>query len=104
VGSLLFGGAFIAVGVFISSLTESLVIAAMGTFFVSAVFLLINLFIPSSNTNAFFELVGNQISFNTRYTPFTEGILDFSSIVYFLSIIATFIFLTVRAIERRRWS
>lgn len=104
IGALLFGGAFIAIGVFISSLTESLVIAAMGTFVVSAFFLLMNVLIPTVNGNVFYDFLANWISFNSRYTPFTEGILDFSSIIYFLSIIASFLFLTVRAIESKRWS
>lgn len=104
IGSLLFAGAFIAIGVLISALTESLVIAAMGTFFVSAFFLLINVLIPSSGGNVITDFIVNWLSFNSRYTPFTQGILDFSSIVYFLSIIASFLFLTVRAIESKRWS
>lgn len=104
IGSILFGGAFISIGVFISSLTESLVISAMGTFFVSALFLLMNVIIPTSGGNVFYDFLANWVSFNSRYTPFTKGILDFSSIIYFISIISAFLFFTVRAIERRRWS
>lgn len=40
----------------------------------------------------------------TRFQGFTMGVFDLSAIVYYLSISALFIFLTVRVIEKRRWS
>jgi ABC-2 type transport system permease protein len=43
-------------------------------------------------------------SLMTRYDDFSSGILAISPIVYYLSFTAVFLFLTVRVIERRRWS
>jgi len=40
----------------------------------------------------------------SRYRNFTMGVFDLSAIIYYLSIAALFIFLTVRVIEKRRWS
>ena len=102
-GAILFGAAFIALGMFISSLTESQVVAAIGTFFISTIFILLDV-LPVLITNKTALSVIKWISFVGRYTPFTEGLLDFSSVVFFLSATALFIFLTVRTIERRRWS
>lgn len=101
-GAIIFGGAFIAIGIFISSLTESMVISAICTFMVSALFLLMDI-IPSNANSAILDFIIKWISFVERYTPFTEGILDFSSIIYFLSIIIVFLFFTVRAVESKRW-
>ncbi|WAM31341.1 ABC transporter permease [Caldicellulosiruptor naganoensis] len=40
----------------------------------------------------------------SRYQKFTNGLLDLSSIAYYLSFIFVFIFLTIRVLEKRRWS
>lgn len=102
IGAILFGGAFISVGMFISSLTESQVVAAIGAFFIGTMFTLLDV-IPMLTTNTFILKVINWISFVGRYTPFTMGLLDFSSLVFFAGISAVFIFLTIMAIEKRRW-
>lgn len=103
IGSLLYGGAFIAIGMFISSLTESQVVAAIGTFFIAAMFIILDV-IPFLTSNDSLVQLVSAVSFVDRYAHFAMGILDFSSIVYFLSVSAFFIFLTVRVIERRRWN
>ena len=44
---------------------------------------------------------------NTAYAQFDtfyEGMFDLTAIVYFLSVISLFVFLTVQAVEKRRWS
>lgn len=102
-GAILFGAAFIAVGMFISSMTESQFVAAMGSFSIATVFIILDV-IPLVTDNEFIVSLVNSISFVGRYTPFTNGILDISSIIFFLSITAVFVFLTVRVLEKRRWS
>lgn len=101
-GALLFGAAFIAVGMFISSLTESQVVAAIGSFFIAAIFIILDV-IPMLTTNETVLKLIEWVSFVSRYTPFTEGLLDFSSIIFFLSVTAAFIFFTMQTLERRRW-
>lgn len=102
IGALLFGAAFIAVGMFISSLTESQVVAAIGSFFISTVFILLDV-IPVLITNKTLLAIIDWVSFVGRYTPFTEGLLDFSSIIFFVSMTAAFIFLTMQRLDSRRW-
>ncbi len=102
-GAILFGAAFISVGMFISSMTESQFVAAMGSFSIATVFIILDV-IPLVTDNEFIVSLVNSISFVGRYTPFTNGILDISSIIFFLSISAVFVFLTVRVLEKRRWS
>ena len=102
-GSLLCGAAFIAIGNFISSLTQSQMVAAIGTFGVSMFLLLIGS-LSSSVNNPALQKVLNWLSFNARYQPFTNGTFDISSMVFFLSIVAVFVFLTARKLESKRWS
>jgi ABC-2 type transport system permease protein len=102
-GSLFYGAAMIAIGVFISSLTESQIIAAIGTFIIS-IFLMVIDQVSSSAGNAALNTVVGWISFNSRYQPFTMGMFDVSSVVFFFSVAAIFIFLAARKLESKRWS
>ncbi len=103
VGTLLYGGAMVSIGVFISSLTVSQVIAAIGTFAV-AVFLMLIDNLASGLSSQWVTAAVNWISFNSRYTPFAQGLFDLSSVVFFLSVMAIFVFLTARKLESRRWN
>lgn len=99
---LLVGAAFIAIGVFVSALTENQLIAAFGTMAILLVLLLLG--VASSYVNFTpIRLVINWLSIFTRYTPFTYGEFSFSAVVYYASITFVFLFLTVRIFEKRRW-
>ena len=102
-GTLLYGGAMVSIGVFISSLTISQIIAAIGTFVVSVFLMYIDTLGGAVSSDAVATVV-DWISFNIRYTTFTQGLFSISSTVFFLSVIAVFIFLTARRLESRRWS
>ena len=102
VGSLLYGGAMISIGVFISSLTVSQIIAAIGTFALSILLVIIGQ-ISSSFSGTWIADVVKWISFESRYSPFTQGQFNLSSVVYFISVMAIFVFFTTRKIESRRY-
>jgi len=104
IGTLFYGATFIALGMLISSMTESQAVAAILTFAVNVVLMLIDIIIPTYTNNRYIISFISWISFAERYEPFTIGVLDFSSLIYFLSICGFLIFLTIRVIERRRWS
>ena len=93
----------VSIGVFISSLTISQIIAAIGTFVVSVFLMYIDTLGGAVSSDAVATVV-DWISFNNRYTTFTQGLFSISSTVFFLSVIAVFIFLTARRLESRRWS
>ncbi len=103
VGSLLYGAAMIAVGIFISSLTQSQMVAAISTFGVSLLLLLVGNLAGSVN-NDFLSKLLTWISFDSRYQTFTKGVFSVSGTVFFLSVAAVFLFLTARKLESKRWS
>lgn len=103
VGSLLYGAAMVSIGILISALTQSQIIAAIATFGVSILLLVINQLSGLVSGSAVAGVL-NWISFDTRYQSFTKGIFNISSIVYFLSVVAVFVFLTARKLESKRWS
>ena len=102
-GTLLYGGAMISIGVFISSLTISQIIAAIGTFAVSVFLMYVDSLAASVNNAAVATLV-SWISFSNRYQTFTQGLFSTASTLFFLSVMAIFVFLTARRLESRRWS
>jgi ABC-2 type transport system permease protein len=102
IGFILLGAAFISVGVFASSLTENQVIAVVISF-VSLLIMWLMDYI-SSFAGGIASKILSWFSLLSRYEGFNKGILGLGPIFYYLSFITVFLFLTVRVIERRRWS
>ena len=102
-GMLLMGGALIAIDLFISTLTESQVIAAVLSIGVGLLLYMLDSLTNLVSAEWFVNLL-NNISFDAHFTNFINGIINLSSVVYFLSVIAIFLFLCVRVFEKRRWS
>jgi len=100
-GVLLFGGCLLALGSFISSLTENQIIAAALTF--GAFLLLWAIDFGSRSAESVLGQTVQYLSVINHYEDFTRGIIDTSGVVYYLSFIAFFIFLTVRSIDSLRW-
>ncbi|MBR2339246.1 MAG: ABC transporter permease subunit [Clostridia bacterium] len=99
---LLVGGAFIAVGVFVSSITESQLAAAVGTIAILAFFLAISL--VNSYINVYFiRFIFSSISIFSRFQNFTQGVFDISALIYYISVCAVFLLLTVGIYDKRRW-
>ena len=103
VGLLLLGGIFVSIGLFISSLTENQMIAAIGGFFINLMILLMNT-LKSALPNGFLQDVLSSISVYSRYSEITSGIFSLSSLIFFVSVIFIFLFLTVTVLEKRRWA
>jgi ABC-2 type transport system permease protein len=99
-GVLLLGGSLIALGTFISSLTENQLIAAVLTF---AAFLFVWVLDLGSNADGGIGAVVQYLSVIRHYDDFTRGVIDTSALIYYFSFIALFIFLTVRSIDSMRW-
>lgn len=155
-GFFLLGAAYMAIGMYISTITESQAVAAVATFVVVLATLLMSVFIsylPTDNQTAwavfavlflilsvivyimmknvtvfigflivsegvlaalykfvpsFYDgLVANVFGWFcliSQYDDFTYGILDLSVVCYYLSICVFFVFLTIQAVKKRRWS
>ena len=103
VGLLLLGAAFIALGTFVSALTENQLAAAVVT--IAVIFLMLGLGLVSNLIDVYWiRLVISWISVYSRFGNFQNGLFDFSAILYYGSICFVFVFLTVRVYEKRRWN
>ena len=98
----LVGAAFIAIGMFVSALTENQLAAAIGTFGILLAMLgigMLNSFIPWYPV----RFVLDWFSILSRYTNFTNGFFDFAATLYYVSVCFIFLFVTCRLYERRRY-
>ena len=102
-GTLLLGGSLIAINVFISVLTESQVVAAVLGMGIGLMISMMSYFVSLVSID-WIKTALEKISFMSYYENFTYGILSITDVVFFLSVIAVFLFFTVRALEKRRWS
>ena len=103
IGVLFIGAAFVAIGMFISSLTENQLAAAVSTIAVIVVMLVLemaNSYIDSYTVRS----IISWICIISRFSNFAAGLLDFASILYYASLAAIFLLLTGRVYERRRWA
>lgn len=102
-GLLLLGSALIAIDIFISVLTESMIISAVAGMGVGLlIYMLSNLL--SNITVDWIATIVKKIDFLTYYTNFTYGMLNLTDIIFFLSVTGLFLFFTARVLEKRRWS
>jgi ABC-2 type transport system permease protein len=102
IGFILLGGAMLSIGVFASSLTENQIIAAIIGFVTLLAMWMLE---PLGNAlGGNFAMVFKWFSLISRYTDFATGVLGLAPIVYFLTFTAVCLFLTIRVIEKRRWS
>ncbi len=101
---LLVGMVFISIGLYVSSLTENQLAAAVGTIAIIFAFLLvgaISSLIPSSYGLRF---VFDFFSVFKRFSGFANGYFDIASLSYYLSVSAIFLYMTIRVYDRRRYS
>lgn len=156
IGFFLLGSAFIAVGLWVSSITDNQIVSAVATFAAIFLLLMVQTIVKAASGSQVFSLMfagiialiiafyfyyntkNSEISITlfiiemavllilyfvkrsiftglagkfammfavlTRFQNFAMGLLDVSSIVYFISFIAVFLYFTIRVIEKRRWS
>jgi len=106
IGIFCIGAAYISMGVFISSLTENQVIAAVGSLCLFIALYILEIvaiiFYSSGVLPMFVVRFFLFISIYGRYGEITGGLLSLDSIVFFISVCAVFLFLTMRSLERRR--
>lgn len=101
-GILLLGASIISIGVFISGMTESQVIAAVITFAVSIGITFLG-FIISVVPDGIFKKIISQFSFINRFEVFAQGQINFSHMLFFVSVSALFLYYAAHTIERRKY-
>ncbi len=100
-GFTLLGVSFLSVGMFASSLTENQILATIVSFGI-LLFMVVISWASASVGGALGEFL-QGISVLERFENFSRGVLDTGDLVFYLSLIGTFTFLTVRSLDWKRW-
>ncbi|HUB77596.1 MAG TPA: ABC transporter permease subunit [Bryobacteraceae bacterium] len=100
-GLLLQGGALLALGTLISTWTKNQIVAGGVTFFVSLLLWLLSWF-TAFDSGAFASVI-NYLSIVTHMDNFSKGVIDTKDLVFYLSMIFFFLFVTKRSMESLRW-
>jgi ABC-2 type transport system permease protein len=99
-GLLFLGGACLSLGLFVSSLTENQIIAAISAFALLLLFWLIG--VQQESGSAWGSLFG-ALSLREHLPSLARGVIDTRDILYYLCFTFFFLFLTKRQLESRRW-
>jgi len=101
-GALMLAGAYASLGLLISSLTENQIIAFVGS--VAAIFVMLIIgtpFVIGTADTPFLKIVA-YTGLASHFASISRGVIDIRDIVYYLSFMAFFLYLNLRAIRARR--
>ena len=103
IGLLFLGGAYVAIGLFASSMTDNQIIS-----FILSVFLCFFFFVGFDSIAGLGFLSGMadvilQLGINEHYISLSRGVIDSRDLVYFISLVAFFVMLTRIKLSSRKW-
>jgi ABC-2 type transport system permease protein len=101
VGCLLLGGAYIAIGLVVSALTDSQIIAFVGG--VAACFLMLVVgtpFVTGGGASGFAQFL-QYLGLGTHFASLSRGVIDSRDVIYYLSIIGFFMYLNIQVLKAR---
>ncbi len=104
-GFFVYGAACIAIGQFISSLTENQIVAAVLSFLVLFLGYMMSGItgVLSENGNVLTKIL-NCFSFSERLSTFFDGVCDLPSYLYFITLTVVFLFFTYESLQKKRFS
>lgn len=100
-GMFLYGAALLALGLFVSTLTENQIISVIVTFGISLLLWLISVF-ASSAVGATRSVI-NYLSVISHLDDFIKGVIDTSHVIYYVTFAFLGLFLAYRSLESMRW-
>jgi len=103
IGLVFLSAAFVAIGIFASSVSDNQIVSFIIAVFLSAFFYmgfeLIYIFIVSGSIG----LMVQSLGINVHYSSISRGVIDSRDLIYFLSITTLFLLLTKLSLESRKW-
>ena len=100
-GLFLLGSSLISIGLFISSTTKNQVVAGAATFVVALLLWIVSWLGSSFGPNT--AAVLSYLSITEHFDDFSKGVIDTKHALYYLSLIAFGLFLTVKSVDTERW-
>ena len=103
IGLIFLGSAFVAIGMFCSSITDNQIVSFIISVFLCGFVYLGFEFIYSLALFGNFDLFIQTLGINAHYTSMSRGVIDTRDVLYFISLIGLFTLLTKISLESRKW-
>jgi ABC-2 type transport system permease protein len=102
-GALLMGAAYLAIGLWVSSLTENQIVAfIVGVVVTFLLFIVGNPFVTMA-VPSWLVPIFTYLGLGNHFDSIGRGVVDSRDIIYYLLVVSFFLFLNVRSIESRKW-
>jgi len=103
-GAFLMGAAYLSIGLFVSSLTQNQIVAAIIGFFLCFVMWIVGenivVFMAPASLAGVLEFLG----LGAHFESIGRGVIDSRDLIYYLTVIGFFLFLNVKGVESRKWA
>ena len=101
-GLILLGGTYLAIGLWISSLTENQIVAFIGSFVICLILFIAGVDLILTSLPKWLVPFMKGISIGGRFNSIERGVIDSRDIIYYLSMMGFFLFLNARSVEDRK--
>jgi ABC-2 type transport system permease protein len=102
-GALWMSGSFLAIGMWLSSLTSNQIVAFLLGFVVCLLLAILDFLGATSGGTAVSDFLA-QVSITSRFKAIARGVIDARDLLYFASLVAFFLYLNVETVENRRYA
>ena len=103
IGLILMGGAYLSIGLLASTLTENQIVAFILGIVMSFVLLIIGEDIVLFNAPNWVVPIFSYLGLGAHFSSILRGVIDSRDLIYYLSVIGFFIYLSVLSLESRKW-
>jgi len=102
-GACLMGGAYLAIGLFVSSLTKNQIVAFIIGIVTCFALLIVGEDIVLMSAPSVVISLFTYLGLGTHFESVSRGVIDSRDLIYYLSVIGFFLFLNTLALESRKW-
>ena len=102
-GACLMGGAYLAIGLFISSLTKNQIVAFIMSIITCFALLILGEDLVLMSTPSMIAPLFTYLGLGAHFESISRGVIDSRDILYYVSVIGFFLFLNTLALESRKW-
>lgn len=102
--AMLLGGAYLAIGLFVSARTDSQIVSLIGACFLAGVFYLLGSPVLTNLVGGGAAELLRSFGTGARFESITRGVLDVRDLYFYVSLLAVFLALNVHALEVQRWA
>ena len=100
-GLALYGAASLAIGMLTSTLTSNQIVAAVVAMGILLVLYLADF--AAGTLSGLPQTIIGEIGLKSHFDDFDRGVIDTKNVIYYVLLTAFFLFMTIRALESRRW-